>query len=108
MSIFAGAVATMFRDRNMTVPAIWRPRTGADVPLRVMRKSPDAMSSFGQAALVSDQTIADVMVSAAPSIAPGDLLIIGTEWFVVQSEPMRDRERLVFTLDLRQVPPELP
>lgn len=108
MSVFAGAVATMFRDRNMTVPAIWRPRGGgADVALRAMRKSPDALSSFGQASLVSDQTVADIMVSAAPSIGPGDLLIIGADWFVVQSEPMRDRERLTFTLDLRQVPPEI-
>ena len=107
MSIFAGAVRTMFRDRNMTAPAIWRPRDGsADVGLRVMRKSPDALSSFGQASLVSDQTVVDIMVADAPTMGQGDLLIIEAEWFLVQSEPIRDRERLTFTLDLRQVPAE--
>ncbi|SDL37049.1 head-tail joining protein [Paracoccus chinensis] len=107
MSAFAGAVRTMFRDRNMTVPATWRARgVSHDVALRAIRKSPDALSGFGDASLVSDQTVVDVMVADAPTIAPGDLLIIGAEWFVVQSEPMRDRERLVWTLDLRQVPPQ--
>ena len=91
----------------MTVAAIWRPRgTSRRVSLRVIRKSPDALSSFGEASLVSDQTVADVMVADAPTIATGDVLVIEREWFVVQSEPIRDRERLTFTLDLRSTTPE--
>lgn len=103
MNAFAGAVATMFRDRNMSVPAIWRVGS-VDTPLRAIRKSPDVLSGFGQASLVSDQTLVDVMVSAAPTIKEGDMIQIAPDWFMVQSEPMRDRERLVWTLDLRPIP----
>lgn len=107
MSVFAAAVRAMYRDRNMTVAAIWHPQRGDSVSLRAMRKSPDATSGFGQSVLVSDQTLVDVMVADAPSVAPGDRIEIGAEWFLVQSEPMRDRERLTWTLDLRQIPPPL-
>ena len=35
----------------------------------------------------------------------GHRLTIGSDEFVVQAEPMRDRERLTWTLNLRPVPP---
>lgn len=105
MSVFAAAVRAMFRDRNMSVAATWHPQRGSSVPLRAMRKSPDAIIGFGQGSFITDQTVVDVMVADAPTIAPGDRIEIAEEWFVVQSEPIRDRERLTWTLDLRQVPP---
>lgn len=105
MKAFRDAVRIIFADENMTVPAIWRPKGGPrEVPLRAFRRSPDALSRFGETVLVSDQTIMDVMVEDAPTIAPGDILIADGEWFVVQSEPIRERQRLVWTLDLRQIP----
>lgn len=107
MSVFAAAVRAMFRDRNMTVAATWHPQRGSSVPLRAMRKSPDAVIGFGQASLVADQTVIDVMVADAPAVATGDRFAIGVEWFVVQSDPIRDRERVTWTLDLRQIPPPL-
>jgi hypothetical protein len=36
-----------------------------------------------------------------PSPAPGDRILIGAEGFTIQGEPIRDRERLVWTLDLQ-------
>jgi hypothetical protein len=38
-------------------------------------------------------------VRALPGLRPGERLIIGTETFVVQGEPVRDRERLGSTVD---------
>ncbi len=32
---------------------------------------------------------------------PGDLIVIGADSFTIQGEPIRDRERLIWTLDLR-------
>lgn len=105
MSAFAGAVRTMFRDRNMTVPAVWHPPGADPVELRAMRKSPDVGINYGEGTYASGSTIVDVMVEAAPSIAIGHRLTIGSDEFVVQAEPMRDRERLTWTLNLRPVPP---
>ena len=43
----------------------------------------------------------DLRVGEVASPRPGERLILNGETFVVQSEPMRDRERLVWTLDAR-------
>ena len=43
----------------------------------------------------------DVRVSDLPFPRPGDLIVIGADSFTVQGEPVRDRERLVWSLDLR-------
>ena len=43
----------------------------------------------------------DMRVSELSDPRPGDQLTLGDETFVIQGEPKRDRERLVWTLDLR-------
>jgi hypothetical protein len=40
-------------------------------------------------------------VSEVAEPAAGDTLTVGGETFVVQGEPVRDREQLVWTLDVR-------
>lgn len=107
MQAFRDAIRIIFADENMTVPAVWKPKgESRTVNLRAFRRSPDVLSQFGESALVSDQTVMDVMVEDAPTIGKGDLLIAENEWFLVQSEPIRERQRLVWTLNLRQVPPQ--
>ena len=32
---------------------------------------------------------------------PGDVIVIGADSHVIRGEPLRDRERLIWTLDLR-------
>ena len=43
----------------------------------------------------------DVRVSDMLDPRTGDLIVIGAESFTIQGEPVRDRERLIWTLDLR-------
>jgi len=69
--------------------------------IRVIRRAPDEISSFGSARILSDTTTVDVRVSELVDPRPDDLILFGTESFVIQGEPVRDRERLVWTLDLR-------
>jgi len=42
-----------------------------------------------------------VRVTEVAAPRPGDRLVLDGETFVVQGEPVRDRERLVWTLDVR-------
>ena len=104
MSAFAGAVRQMFRDPNISAPAIWRSAaSGQDVPLRVIAKSPDETFAFGAGQFATATMVVDVMVSAAPDLRAGDLIAIGGEQYQVQGEPLRDRERLTWSVDLRPV-----
>ena len=43
----------------------------------------------------------DARVADMPTPAPGDLIRIGAEDFLVQGEPKADRERLIWTLNTR-------
>lgn len=101
MTAFAAAVDAIFADPNMAADATWSYR-GVDPPVacRVILKSPDETTEFGGARIVSDSVIADVRVSDIADPQPGDVIVIGTETWRIQGKPRRDRERLVWTMEL--------
>jgi len=102
MTAFAAAITRIFADPNMAVDATWMP--GGVPPgtsIRAIRKAPDHATSFGGARIWSETVQVDVMVAEVPSPEPGDRIVIASDTFEIQGEPMRDRERLVWTLDLR-------
>jgi len=102
MNAFATAIDRIFADANMAVDALWfAGGTGLGVAVRVIRKSPDEITPFGAARILSETTLLDARVTDMPTPAPGDLIRIGAEDLVVQGEPKLDRERLIWTLNMR-------
>jgi hypothetical protein len=102
MNAFATAMDRIFADANMAVDALWFPGgTGPGIAVRVIRKSPDETTPFGAGRILSEATQLDARVAEMPNTAPGDLIRIGTEDFLVQGEPKADRERLIWTLNTR-------
>jgi hypothetical protein len=102
MNAFATAMNVIFADINMAVDAIWfAGATGPGVAIRVIRKSPDEITPFGAGRIRSETTMLDARVAEMPSPAPGDLVRIGAEDFILQGEPKLDRERLIWTLNTR-------
>ena len=102
MTAFAAAITRIFADPNMVVDATWLPGgVPPGAPIRAIRKAPDDLTTYGGARVWSETMRVDVMVLQVPVPAPGDRIVIASELFEVQGEPMRDRERLVWTLDLR-------
>ncbi len=102
MNAFATAMNAIFADANMAVDAIWfAGGTGPGVAVRVIRKSPDEITPFGAVRVLSETTQLDVRFADMPAPAPGDLIRIGTDDFILQGEPKADRERLIWTLNTR-------
>ena len=52
------------------------------------------------ARLLSDTTRIDVRVVDIPDPRPQEQILIGDETFLIQGEPRRDRERLIWTIEL--------
>jgi len=100
MNAFVAAVDALFADVNLGLDAIWYPAGGAPQPVRVIRKAPDEVTSFGSAQILSDTTLIDVRTSEMPNPKPGDGVAIGADNYVIQGEPKRDRDRLLWTLEL--------
>ena len=102
MNAFATALDPIFANANMAVNALWfAGGTGPGVAVRVIRKSPDEITSFSAGRILSETTLLDARVADLPTPAPGDLVRIGLEDFLLQGEPKLDRERLIWTLNMR-------
>lgn len=103
MSIFAEAIDNLFADPNLARDAIWRAGgTGAPVTVRIVLRQPDRIGGFGETRLLAATTVIEVRTVETPELAEGDGFEIGGETFVVQGEPVRDSERLVWTAELRK------
>jgi len=100
-SVFASAMDALFADPNIGVEAIYTSDGGAPVLVRVVARRADAVTDFGDARLWSETTRIDLRVAEVPSPRPGDRIEIDGDAFIIQGEPVRDRERLVWTVDLR-------
>ena len=101
MTAFAAAVTALFADGNIARDALYTAAGGAPVLVRVVARRGDAVSEFGDARLWSETTRVDLRVDEVAEPQPGDRVEIDGEAFFIQGEPVRDRERLVWTLDLR-------
>ncbi len=102
MTAFAVAVGALFADRNLATDALWR-QGGGGTPraLRVIRRNPDSVVSFGEGRFVADTDEVLVQVASAPDLGPGDTLEIGAEMLVITGDPVRDARRLVWTAQVR-------
>ena len=98
---FALAIDVLFTDPNLAREATYQPANGDPFPVRVIARRADAITDFGEARLWSETTRFDLRVSEVTSPRPSDRLVLDGESFVVQGEPVRARERLVWTLDVR-------
>ena len=102
MNAFANAIDRIFADANMAVDALWfAGGTGPGVTVRVIRKSPDEITPFGAGRILSETTLFEARVADLPTPVAGDLIRIEAQDFLVQGEPKLDRERLIWTLNMR-------
>jgi len=100
MSVFIAAIDNVFWDPNIARDAVYVADGGTPVLVRVVLRRADEITEFGSARLWSDSTRVDLRVAEVPNPRPGDRVEIDAEAFLIQGEPVRDRERLVWTLNL--------
>jgi hypothetical protein len=101
MAAFVGLVDRLFADPNLGRDAVYEPVAGAPVTVRVIARRADAVTEFGGGRLWSETTRLDLRVADVASPRPDDRIVIDDEVFIVQGEPLRDRERLVWTIEVR-------
>ena len=101
MSVFIAAIDNVFCDPNIARDAVYVADGGTPVSVRVVMRRADDIIGFGDACLWSETSRIDLRVAEFPDPRPDEWIEINSEAFVIQGEPVRDRERLVWTLDLR-------
>ena len=101
MTAFAVALDALFADDNIARDAVYTPEGGAPVLVRAVARRADDITGFGDARIWSETTRLDLRIAEVANPRPGDRIEIDGEPFLIQGEPVRDRERLVWTVDLR-------
>lgn len=101
MTAFAAALDVLFTDPHLGRDVVYTAEGGAPVLVRTILRRPDDLTGFGAARLWSETTKVDLRVAEVANPRPGDRIEIDGEAFLVQGEPVRDSERLVWTVDLR-------
>ncbi|MBW7057651.1 hypothetical protein KY389_13320 [Paracoccus bogoriensis] len=101
MTVVAAALDALFADANIARDAVYIAEGGTPRLVRVVARRADEVASFGEARLWSETTRIDLRVAEVPEPRPGERIELDGEAFLVQGEPVRDRERLVWTVDLR-------
>ena len=101
MSVFAAAIDNLFADPNIARDVTYIADGGAPKLIRVVTRRADEVTSFDEARLWSEATRVDLRVAEVLNPRPGDRIELEGEAFLIQGEPVRDRERLVWTINLR-------
>lgn len=102
MTAFAAAIDALFSDPHLALDAVYR-AGGANpgIPVRIIVRRPDRAGEFGETRLVAETLMIDVRVSDIATPAADDTFEVDATVYVVQGEPIRDAERLVWTIEAR-------
>lgn len=104
MSAFAAATDILFADPNLGEHALWQAGgVGPGVPVRLIRRRPDAVVEFGASRALMATVLIDLRWTEAAAINEGDLVVIGTETFKIIGSPASDPLGLVFTCEAVKV-----
>src|SRR6056297_2952231 len=101
MDAVALALDALFADGNLAREAVYTPEGGTPALVRAILRRPDDVAGFGDARIWSETTRLDLRLAEVANPRPGDRIEIDGEAFLIQGEPIRDSERLVWTVDLR-------
>ena len=85
--------------QRLGVEATYTSQGGDSIAVRVIAKRPDEIVGLGDTRIHSETALFDVRVSEVPTPRPGDTLIVDGVTYAIQGEPVRDRERLVWTIE---------
>ncbi len=98
----AAAIDALFADPNLANDATYR-AGGVDpgIPVRVILRRPDRVGEFGKTRIVTETLLIDIRVSEVATPAHGDTIELDGTVYVIQGEPIRDGERLVWTIEAR-------
>ena len=103
MTAFAAAIDALFANPNLGANAIYR-GGGGEAPgtmIRAIVRQPDRVGTFGETRIATATTLFDIRTSDIIAPAEGDIIEMNGTIYVIQGEPVRDAERLIWILEAR-------
>ena len=102
MNAFAAAIDVLFSDPNLGADGIYRAGgVGEAITLKAIVRRPDRVDTFGETRIATATTLFDIRTSDINAPAEGDTLEMNGAVYIIQGEPLRDAERLIWTIETR-------
>jgi hypothetical protein len=102
VTVFTGAIDALFADPNLGADAIYRAGgSGEAIMLRAIIRQPDRIGTFGETRIATETTLFDIHTSELAAPAEGDSIEMDGTIYVIQGEPIRDAEQLIWTIEAR-------
>ena len=102
MDALEAALDLLLADPVLARDALYRPGdAGTGTSVRVIVQLADRVGSFGETRIASDTALFDLRVSEVVAPRAGDSLELGSVRYLIQGEPLRDAERLVWIIEAR-------
>jgi hypothetical protein len=103
MTVFAAAMDTLFADPNLARDAVYQAGAAdTGIAVRLIVRRPDRIGDFGETRIASETMTFDVRTAEVAAPAEGDTLDVDGVTYVIQGEPLRDAERLIWTIEARR------
>ena len=103
LNAFRAAIDALFGDPSLGMDAVYRADgTDPGVPVRVIVRRPDRIGTFGETRIATETTMFDIRVSEIAVPAEGDSIEVDGTVHVIQGEPIRDAEGLIWTIEARR------
>jgi hypothetical protein len=102
ITAFTGAIDALFADPNLGADAIYRAGgSGEAITLRAIIRQPDRIGTYGETRIATETTMFDIRTSEVAAPVEGDTIKMGRTIYIIQGEPLRDAERLIWTIEAR-------
>jgi hypothetical protein len=102
VSALSAAIDVLFANPNLAVDTVYRPGgVGSGVSVRAIARRADRVGDFGDTRLLAETTVFDIRVSEIATPAESDTIEVDDKVYVIQGEPIRDAERLIWTIEAR-------
>ncbi|QQR68392.1 MAG: hypothetical protein IPI58_05920 [Alphaproteobacteria bacterium] len=100
--VLEAALGDLFADPHLATTIAWHPiGGGAALNLRAVLRNPDLVTGFGEGRVATTSMVVEIRATDIAAPRPGDRLEIDGAIYVVQSEPLADAARLIWTLNTR-------
>ena len=101
MSAFSDAVDDLFADPNLAITVLYQPVVGEVRSVRALVRRPDQDVQFGDISVHASTALFEIRVGEVSNPQAGDSITLGNEVFLIQGEPSRDAEQLIWRIDTR-------
>ena len=95
---FAGDLATILNG-ELGEDALYLPKSGGELTIRVIRRRADDVAGFAEAQLVSETGVFLVSVADVPEPVSGDRIEVAGQIYEMRAAPIRDVRNLRWRIE---------